>query len=59
MIMMPYADADHRCRSGEQRSSGTPQATFAACRIMRWVSAPPLVKRLNLASYHRNWNPKH
>jgi hypothetical protein len=25
MIMMPYADADHRCRSGEQHRSGTPQ----------------------------------
>jgi hypothetical protein len=25
MIMMPYADAGHRCRSGERHSSGTSQ----------------------------------
>ncbi len=25
MIMMPYADAGHRCRAGKRHSSGTPQ----------------------------------
>jgi hypothetical protein len=34
MIMMPYADAGHRCRSGERHSSGTPQAVQQGIELM-------------------------